>query len=80
MKYDQDRIKKQIQAEADMYEHFGPGRIWYFLVREIFRNDTESAREFMLSKAGGFNAAEINRIVSQKETNKTIYNKERIYT
>ncbi len=45
MKYNPDRIKKQIQAEADLYPKFGPGRIWQFIVRDIFKNYTASAKE-----------------------------------
>ena len=75
MKYDPIRIKKQIQAESELYDQFGPGRIWSFLVREIFKNDTVRAKEFMLSAAGGFDASEVERILHKNESYKAIYNK-----
>ena len=75
MTYDPIRIKKQIQAESELYDKFGPGKIWSFILREIFKNDTIGAKEFMLSDEGGFDPHEINRIVQQKQTHKEIYNK-----
>ncbi|MDA3860354.1 MAG: hypothetical protein PF445_03925 [Melioribacteraceae bacterium] len=68
MNYDPDRIKQQIQAEADLYPKFGPGRIWQFVVRDIFKNDTAAAKEFLLSPAGGFDESEIEKIVQKQET------------
>jgi len=73
--YDPSRIKKQIQAEAELYEKFGPGKIWSFIMEEIFKNDTAGAKEFMLSAAGGFDVNELNRIEQQKQTHKETYNK-----
>jgi hypothetical protein len=75
MIYDPNRIKRQIQAEAELHDRFGPGKIWTFIVKEIFKNDTESAKKFMLSSAGGFEASEVERILQKNETYKSLYNK-----
>ena len=73
MKYDPERIKKQIQAETELHERFGPGKIWSFILREIFHNDTAGAKEFMLSPAGGYDLDEIDRIVRQKQTRENLH-------
>jgi hypothetical protein len=78
MNYDHKKIKKQIQAESELYIKFGPGKIWSFILKEIFHNDTEGAKTFMLSAAGGFALPEVNRIVQQKKTHNKIYSSKSI--
>jgi len=60
---DYNRIKKQIQAEAECYAFFGPGRIFTFVYREIMKQDLEKTIEFMTSKQGGFESEEVKRII-----------------
>jgi hypothetical protein len=76
--FDCKRIKKQIQAESELYIKFGPSKIWSFILEEIFNNDTRKAIAFMLSPEGGFTLTEVTRIISQKETHKNIYMKKLI--
>lgn len=73
MTYDPKRVKMQIQAEAVIHKKFGPGKVWTFILREIFHGDEETAKEFMLSDEGGFESCEIERIIEQKQTHRKMY-------
>ena len=73
MKYNRERIKKQIQAEIELHDRFGPGRIWSFILKEIFHNNTLEAKNFMLSPAGGFDIDEVNRIERQQQTREDLH-------
>ncbi len=72
--YDPKKIKKQIQAEQEMHSKFGPGKIWSFILSEIFNNDVDLAKEFMLSNDGGYEPEELNRVIREKHTHKNKYN------
>lgn len=69
MKYDFCRVKKQVLAESDLYNYFSPYRLFSFLINEIFRNDIDSIKEFMLSEAGGFELQEVNKVVLHHQLN-----------
>lgn len=73
MKYDNKRIKKQIQAESSLYSKFGPVRVWSFILTNIFQENIEAAKEFMLSQDGGYSEKELNRIIAQKEMHHKMY-------
>lgn len=75
MEYDYQKIKKQIQAESDIQTRFGPGKIWDFLLQEIFKNDTRKAIQFMLSPEGGFSLSDIKKIEQRKRASREYYNK-----
>ena len=68
MKYDYQKIKKQVQAEADLYVKFGNTNIWSFILKEIFNNDTIRATKFMLSsEGGGYTENQLKRIIDEKK-------------
>lgn len=73
MTYDPKKVKKQIQAESELHRKFGTGKLWSFLIQEIFHGDEECAKEFLLSDEGGFELSEIDRVIEQKQTHKNIY-------
>jgi len=75
MTYDPKKVKRQIQAESEIHVKFGPGKLWSFIVNEIFHNDEETAKEFLLSDEGGFDPSEIKRMTEQKQTHKEMYNR-----
>ena len=65
--YDNKKIKKQIIAEADLYVKFGPCKIWSFILLEVFHNDVDAAKEFMLSPVGGgYTENQLRRIITEK--------------
>lgn len=75
MNLDPKRVKKQVQAEAQCHSRWGAVKTWTFLISEIFVNDIQSAKEFMLSEHGGYDKKEIDRIISKRQVNKKLYTK-----
>lgn len=73
MQIDPKRIKKQIQAEAQLHSRWGAVKTWSFVLREIFRNDIKAAKEFMISEDGGFEKSEIERIIKKRQINQKLY-------
>lgn len=69
MKYDFNRIKKQVTAEANLYISFSPYRIFSFLSKEIFKNDINKTKEFLLSDAGGFGIQEVRKLELHHQLN-----------
>ena len=74
MNVDPKRVKKQVQAEAQCHKRWGAVKTWAFLLSEIFRNDIESAKEFMISDDGGFTEKEVERIVKENKRMQQSYN------
>lgn len=71
--YDPQKIKIQIQTEASIHKRFGPGSILSFLLREVFNNNYQKAREFMVSDQGGFEPSEVDRLINEKLSHKDNY-------
>ena len=73
MVVDTKRIKKQIQAESELHLRFGDGKIYNFVLKEIFNNDLQLTRLFLLSDDGGYTEEQLDRLQAQKQTHHKIY-------
>ena len=73
--HDYKKIKKQIQAEAELHETFGDEKIITFCMREIFHGNLEDMIEFLTSDDGGFEEDEIERAINKIHHNQKNYYK-----
>ena len=81
MVVDAKRIKRQIQAESELHIRFGDGKIYAFLLREIFNNDAQLTRAFLLSDDGGYTEEQVDRLQAEKQTHQKQYlNKQKLLT
>lgn len=56
------KTKSLVIAEASIRKRFGTESIIDFLLTEVYRNDEERTKRFLLSSEGGFEQKEVDRV------------------
>jgi len=65
MTFNFEKMNKQIQAEADISNHFGYFKMYSFIINELTYGDIGVADEYMLSEYVGLNKQQLKRIKSE---------------